>query len=70
MSTNFEYFEAWWNHKLNNKWILAGLIQCMSKMTPEDWNATPSSTNIGEGAHHFTNGETGVNLSPLEAILT
>lgn len=60
----------WWAHKVNNTWILPSLIQCLSKMTPEDWATTHSTSNIGESQHHWTNIHTGIKLSLLEAILT
>jgi hypothetical protein len=64
------YFAAWWNHKVQNKWILPALIKCLSKIPPEDWDRVPATTNVGEGQHHWTNINTGIQHSLLEAILT
>lgn len=61
---------AWWDHKVNNTWILPSLVKCLSKMDSGDWDRTPPTTNIGEAQHHWTNINTGVSLSLLEAILT
>ena len=61
---------AWWDHKTNNSWILPSLIKCLSKMDPDDWDLTPPTTNVGEAQHHWTNINTGIQLSLLEAILT
>ena len=61
---------AWWDHKTNNSWILRSLIKCLSKMDSDDWDLTPPTTNVGESQHHWTNINTGIQLSLLEAILT
>ncbi|PPQ69339.1 hypothetical protein CVT26_002571, partial [Gymnopilus dilepis] len=68
-SLNNPKVQAWWDHKLVNTWILPALIKCLSKITPEDWDMTASSTNVGESQHHYTNIHTGIQLSLLEAIL-
>ncbi|KAG6818252.1 hypothetical protein H0H93_006537 [Arthromyces matolae] len=60
----------WWAHKVNNTWILPSVIQCLTKLSQEDWATTQSTTNIVESQHHWTNGHTGIKLSLLEAILT
>ncbi|KAJ7896229.1 hypothetical protein B0H13DRAFT_2523182, partial [Mycena leptocephala] len=28
---------AWWNHKVNHKWILPGLLECLSGLSHDDW---------------------------------
>jgi hypothetical protein len=65
--------QVWWDHKvvirLVNQWILPALIKCLSKMYPADWDRTPSTTNVGEAQHHWTNINTGVKMSLLEAII-
>ncbi len=38
-------------------------------MESNDWDRTAPTTNIGEAQHHWTNINTGVSLSLLEAIL-
>ncbi|KAG6905554.1 hypothetical protein DXG01_002007, partial [Tephrocybe rancida] len=60
----------WWAHKINNKWILPSLVPCLTKITPEDWAITQSTSNIGESQHQWTNRHTSIKLSLLEAILT
>ncbi|KAG6819655.1 hypothetical protein H0H93_009829 [Arthromyces matolae] len=67
---NVKEVNDWWAHKVNNKWILPSVIQCLTKLTDEDWATTQSTTNIVESQHHWTNGRTGIKLSLLEAILT
>ncbi|KAJ3754597.1 hypothetical protein EV360DRAFT_51315, partial [Lentinula raphanica] len=62
-------FTAWWDHKLQ-PFILSGIIQCRSKMNPESWTITDSTTNMNEAQHAWTNKFTGTKLSLLEAILT
>ena len=54
---------AWWDHKTNNSWILPSLIKCLSKMDSDDWDLTPPTTNVGESQHHWTNINTGIQLS-------
>src|SRR5258705_6998524 len=67
---NVHCYLAWWDHKVQNKWILPALIKCLSKIPPEDWDRVPSTTNVGGGQHHWTNINTGIQHSLLEAILT
>ncbi|KAJ6484632.1 hypothetical protein C8R45DRAFT_931082 [Mycena sanguinolenta] len=58
---------AWWQHKLNHKWILPGLLECLSGLTHEDWLTTPFTSNGNETQHHWTNSQTGIDLSAKEA---
>ncbi|KAJ7826021.1 hypothetical protein B0H13DRAFT_2374641 [Mycena leptocephala] len=58
---------AWWQHKLNHKWILPGLLECLSWLTHEDWLTTPFTSNGNETQHHWTNSQTGIGLSAKEA---
>ncbi|KAG6806939.1 hypothetical protein H0H92_009509, partial [Tricholoma furcatifolium] len=60
----------WWTHKINNVWILPSIIQCLTKLAPEDWAITQSTSNLVESQHHWTNVHTGIKHSLLEAILT
>ncbi|KAJ7930147.1 hypothetical protein B0H13DRAFT_2309828 [Mycena leptocephala] len=48
-------------------WIAGlNLIKSQSPIHPDDWDITDASTN--EGQHHWINQQTGVKLTPLEAI--
>lgn len=58
----------WWVHKTQNAWILPAIIKSCSRITPEHWDRLPSTTNGGEGQHHWTNVQTGIGLPLLEAI--
>ncbi|KAL0058990.1 hypothetical protein AAF712_014286, partial [Marasmius tenuissimus] len=60
---------SWWNHKRVNKWILPTIIKSQSKMNPEDWTITESTTNIGEGQHYWSRRMTGSGLPLLTSIL-
>ncbi|KAF8961294.1 hypothetical protein BDZ97DRAFT_1760031 [Flammula alnicola] len=60
----------WWQHKLNNKWVLPSLIESLSKIAPDHWDITDSTTNLNESQHHYTNINAGIKLSLVEAILT
>lgn len=51
-----------------NDWILPCLLRSASKISPEDWDSTPATTNTGETQHAWTNSLTGIGLSPVEAI--
>ncbi|KAF8123517.1 hypothetical protein K438DRAFT_2034716 [Mycena galopus ATCC 62051] len=60
---------AWWNHKLNHKWILPGLLECLSGLSHEDWLTTPFTSNGNETQHHWTNSQTGIGLNAKECIV-
>ncbi|KAJ6597858.1 hypothetical protein B0H10DRAFT_1959723 [Mycena sp. CBHHK59/15] len=68
-SLNIRQVTAWWNHKLNHKWILPGLLECLSGLSHEDWLTTPSTSNGNETQHHWTNSRTGIGLNARECIL-
>ncbi|KAJ7301875.1 hypothetical protein DFH08DRAFT_992172 [Mycena albidolilacea] len=60
--------QDWWKHKLQYPWILPSLIKSRSRIHSADWDITDSSTNLNDGQHHWTNQQTGVKLTILEAI--
>ncbi|KAJ6629706.1 hypothetical protein B0H10DRAFT_2208657 [Mycena sp. CBHHK59/15] len=60
--------QDWWTHKLQHRWIIPSLIKSRSRILPEDWDITDSTTNLNEGQHHWTNQKTGTKLSLVEAI--
>ncbi|KAJ7784899.1 hypothetical protein DFH07DRAFT_975231 [Mycena maculata] len=60
---------AWWNHKLHHKWLLPGLIECLSGLSHEDWMTTPYTSNGNETQDHWTNSQTGIGLAARECIL-
>ncbi|KAJ7176340.1 hypothetical protein C8R43DRAFT_1102271 [Mycena crocata] len=62
--------QDWWKHKLQYPWIRPSLIKTLSRIHPDDWDITDASTNLNEGQHHWTNQQTGVHLTILEAIET
>ncbi|KAF7349123.1 hypothetical protein MVEN_01434500 [Mycena venus] len=68
-SLNITTITAWWNHKLNHKWILPGLLECLSGLSHEDWLTTPFTSNGNETQHHWTNSQTGIGLNARECIL-
>ncbi|KAF8986525.1 hypothetical protein BDQ17DRAFT_1548458 [Cyathus striatus] len=59
---------AWWKHKCHSKWILPTIMESMSRMHPDDWRVASSTTNVGEAQHHWTNLQTGVKLTLVDAI--
>ncbi|KAJ6598746.1 hypothetical protein B0H10DRAFT_2323670 [Mycena sp. CBHHK59/15] len=68
-SLNIATISAWWNHKLNHKWILPGLLECLSGLSHEDWLTTPFTSNGNETQHHWTNSQTGIGFNARECIL-
>lgn len=56
-------------NKEPHPWIWAGLNRNLSRMSPVNWDTTPSNTNINESAHTATNAHTGIGLSLLHAII-
>ncbi|KAJ6503975.1 hypothetical protein C8R45DRAFT_575169 [Mycena sanguinolenta] len=69
-SLGIKKIQDWWDHKAMSAWILPCLIKSQSPMSSEDWDNTPSTTNTGEGQHHWTNSQTGTKLTLVEAIET
>ncbi|KAJ6505028.1 hypothetical protein C8R45DRAFT_971670 [Mycena sanguinolenta] len=69
-SLGVKKIQDWWDHKAMSAWILPCLIKSQSPMSSEDWDKTPSTTNTGEGQHHWTNSQTGTKLTLVEAIET
>ncbi|KJA15424.1 hypothetical protein HYPSUDRAFT_80527 [Hypholoma sublateritium FD-334 SS-4] len=62
--------QDWWDHKYSSKWIIPCILKSQSKINQEDFHRLPSTTNIGEGQHHWTNEQSGIKLSLVDAILT
>ena len=60
----------WWNHKIKSKWIIPCIIKSQSKILSEHWPLIPSTTNIGESQHHWTNKLSGIKLPLVEGIET
>ncbi|KAJ7469936.1 hypothetical protein B0H11DRAFT_2042902 [Mycena galericulata] len=60
--------QDWWDHKEMSSWILPCLVKSQSRMSAEDWDNTPATTNTGEAQHHYTNSRTGTKLSLVEAM--
>jgi hypothetical protein len=69
VSLHQNLFTDWWKHKTQNSWILPALIKYCSKINPDDWDRTPATTNIGEAQHHWSNLNTALKTSLLEAVL-
>ncbi|KAJ7804189.1 hypothetical protein B0H13DRAFT_2687480 [Mycena leptocephala] len=65
---NVKKVQDWWKHKLQYRWIIPSLVKSQSRIHSADWDITDSSTNLNEGQHHWTNQQTGVKLTPLEAV--
>ncbi|KAJ7193693.1 hypothetical protein GGX14DRAFT_701070 [Mycena pura] len=59
---------SWWNQKKMHRWLLPGLVQFLSHIDADDWHLMPSSTNLGEGQHHWNNVQTGTSMSIIESM--
>ncbi|KAJ7651799.1 hypothetical protein B0H17DRAFT_1215189 [Mycena rosella] len=60
--------QDWYKHKIQYSWLLPGYNKSLSLFPAGFWSQTPNHTNLVESAHVATNRETGIKLSPLEAI--
>ncbi|KAJ8514202.1 hypothetical protein ONZ45_g8232 [Pleurotus djamor] len=58
----------WHTHKVSYRWLIPCFNQFRSRMPPDHWALSSNNTNIVETAHVGSNMETGIGLSPLEAI--
>ncbi|KAJ7939934.1 hypothetical protein B0H13DRAFT_1541957, partial [Mycena leptocephala] len=58
----------WWRHKEMHEWIIPCIVKSQSLIPPDVWDCTPSTTNTNEAQHHWTNLQTGIKLSPVEAL--
>jgi hypothetical protein len=58
----------WWTHKIQSPWILPCILKSESFILPEHWDTMPATTNTGEAQHHWTNKQSGIKLSLVEAI--
>ncbi|KAJ7106000.1 hypothetical protein C8R44DRAFT_745647 [Mycena epipterygia] len=62
-----EEIDAW--QKQRNPWYLPSVNAHLSKVSRDDWNITPRTTNIAETSHASTNADTSTSLPLLPAIL-
>ncbi|KAJ6587751.1 hypothetical protein B0H10DRAFT_1954453 [Mycena sp. CBHHK59/15] len=60
--------QDWWAHKEINEWIIPCLVKSQSRIPADVWDSTPSTTNTNEAQHHWTNSQTGIKLTCVEAI--
>ncbi|KAJ6583245.1 hypothetical protein B0H10DRAFT_1962244 [Mycena sp. CBHHK59/15] len=59
---------GWWEHKTMHRWLLPGLIQCLSNIPLEQWNTMEATTNLGEAQHAWNDNETGTGMGALESF--
>lgn len=50
-------------------WLLPGFNRSLSRVPNAHWDVTPNHTNLVETAHVASNRYTGINLTPVEAIV-
>ncbi|KAJ7904003.1 hypothetical protein B0H13DRAFT_2334933 [Mycena leptocephala] len=60
--------KRWWDHKLMHRWLLRGIIQCLSKIPLEQWNTMEATTNLGEAQHAWNNAQTGISMGVIESF--
>ncbi|KAJ7760650.1 hypothetical protein DFH07DRAFT_957485 [Mycena maculata] len=58
----------WWRHKEMHEWIIPCIVKSQSLIPADVWDCTPSTTNTNKAQHHWTNLQTGIKLSPVEAL--
>ncbi|KAJ6609732.1 hypothetical protein B0H10DRAFT_2193725 [Mycena sp. CBHHK59/15] len=56
------------SHKEINEWIIPCLVKSQSRIPADVWDSTPSTANTNEAQHHWTNSQTGIKLTCVEAI--
>ncbi|KAJ7915765.1 hypothetical protein B0H13DRAFT_1871770 [Mycena leptocephala] len=61
--------QQWYLQKQRNPWYLPSVNVHLSKVSRDDWNITPRTTNIAETSHASTNADTSTSLPLLPAIL-
>ncbi|KAJ6536252.1 hypothetical protein B0H19DRAFT_1271039 [Mycena capillaripes] len=61
--------QQWYLQKQRNPWYLPSVNAHLSKVSRDDWNITPRTTNIAETSHASTNADTSTSLPLLPAIL-
>ncbi|KAJ7670029.1 hypothetical protein DFH06DRAFT_1321054 [Mycena polygramma] len=44
------------------------IVKSQSRIPADVWDSTPSTTNTNEAQHHWTNSQTGIRLTPVEAL--
>ncbi|KAJ6535643.1 hypothetical protein B0H19DRAFT_1241095 [Mycena capillaripes] len=59
---------GWWDHKLMHRWLLRGIIQCLSNIPLERWNTMEATTNLGEAQHAWNNAQTGISMGVIESF--
>jgi hypothetical protein len=61
-------FSIDWFKFYRQKWVIASLNKCMSKIDNATWLTSPNNTNVAEAAHALSN-RCGKNLKLVTAIL-
>ena len=62
------FFKLDWVAFYRQKWVIASLNKCMSKIDDEIWVISPDNTNVAEAAHALSN-RRGKNLKLVTAII-
>ncbi|KAJ7734154.1 hypothetical protein DFH07DRAFT_967699 [Mycena maculata] len=60
--------KRWWEHKLMHRWLLRGIIQCLSNIPLQQWNTMEATTNLGEAQHAWNNDQTGTSMGVIESF--
>lgn len=68
LSLTWLVFIDWYKHKVQYPWLLPGFNETLSRFPPGFWSKSPNHSNLVESGHVQTNLETGIRLTPLEAI--
>ncbi|KAJ7730406.1 hypothetical protein B0H16DRAFT_1773850 [Mycena metata] len=60
--------KRWWGHKTMHRWLLRGVVQCLSNIPLEQWNTMEATTNLGEAQHAWNNAQTGISMGVIESF--
>ncbi|KAJ7855719.1 hypothetical protein B0H14DRAFT_3645262 [Mycena olivaceomarginata] len=60
--------KRWWDHKLMHRWLLRGIIHCLSNIPLDQWNTKEATTNLGEAQHAWNNAQTGISMGVIESF--
>ncbi|KAJ6518499.1 hypothetical protein DFH09DRAFT_1427362 [Mycena vulgaris] len=55
-------------HKLMHRWLLRGIIHCLSNIPLEQWDTMEATTNLGEAQPAWNNTQTGISMDVIESF--
>ncbi|KAJ6518502.1 hypothetical protein DFH09DRAFT_1287534 [Mycena vulgaris] len=55
-------------HKLMHRWLLRGIIHCLSNIPLEQWDTMEATTHLGEAQPAWNNFQTGISMDVIESF--